>query len=257
MKRWGIIGAGIVATALAIFAVLALSSGSGSPLAEAGERMAGQSMRMKLVMSFPLPEGQMDVAGAGVSSADGTHVEMSARYTLPGVMDDVPIDMRMRGDDMWMHSKMFASIMPAGKRWVHMRDTETPSESLTPTEYSRFLANADDVEVVDDDATVDGAPTTHYKGEVNVQEIADEIGGESEKRFERMLGNRDLPVPVEAWVGRDGLPVRIKVDYRQGDKHVTISADVLEYGVPVDVNPPPAAVTIEEAEFDELPAIGG
>ena len=256
MKRLGLIGAAVPATAAAIFAVLSLSGGAGSPLAEAGERMAGQSMRMTLDMSFPWPEGQTDVTGTGVSSADGTRVILRARYTLPGVPEKMPLTMRMIGDDLWFrYTGTYRSLMPGGKTWVHGRDTTTPSEGLTPSEYARFLANADDVEKVDDDAPINGKPTTYYKGLVNVAEIAEEIGGETEDRFDRLIGGRDIRVPVQAWIGRDGLPVRINVQMKDSKgRPVKLNIDVLEYGVPVDVEPPLAAATIEEREFDELTA---
>jgi hypothetical protein len=257
-KRWAVIAAAIVATAVAIFAVLSLSSGSGgSALAEAGERVEGQSMRLHMVMSMPIPEennARVDFEGEVVSIADGSVGTMTGDFKFDDIT--VPTDMRMIRDDMWAKYKSFQEFMPPGKPWVHMVDSETPSETLTPSEYAKFLAEADDIDVVDENAEVDGKPTTHYKGLVDVEDMAEEIGGETENRYEDMFGGRNVKVPIEAWIGRDGLPARIKLDCGTGEQRVTVTADVLEYGVPVDVKPPPAERTIEEAEFDRLTETG-
>jgi hypothetical protein len=249
-RRWAIIVTAAAALAAAIFAVLSLTDGEGSPLAQAGERIEGQSMRMALDLSMEMKEGRMHADGTGVVSADGTKGVLEVRYTLKGLMRNLPMEIRVVGDDIWMHADRFGSFMPPGKRWVHSRDTETPSESLTPAEYSRFLAGADDVRVVDDDASVRGKPTTYYKGVVNVREIAEKIGGDTQERYERLFGDRSAGVPIEAWIGRDGLPVRIGVECPT----FAMTADILDYGVPVNVEPPPAGATIEEDEFDRLTA---
>jgi hypothetical protein len=257
-RRWAVIGAAIVATAIAIFAVLSLSSGSGgSALAEAGERVEGQSMRLHMELSMPVPEennARVDFEGEVLSVADGSMATMTGDFKFDDIT--VPTDMRMIRDDLWANYKTFREFMPPGKPWVHLVDSETPSETLTPSEYAQFLAEADDVDVVDENAEVDGKPTTHYRGLVDVEDMAEEIGGETESRYEDMFGARNVMVPIEAWIGRDGLPARIKLDCGSGDSRVTVTADILEYGVPVEVKPPPAERTIEEAEFDRLTETG-
>jgi hypothetical protein len=260
-KHWAVIAAAVVATAIAIFAVLSLSNGSAvSPLAEAGERIEGQSMRMNFALNMPVPEEehiQMDFKGELISNAEGTIGKLDGVYSFDKeIEEDVPAEMLIIGDDMWARFKAFKGLMPKGKPWVHMVDTTSAPETLTPREYARFLANADEVDEVDDDAPINGKPTTHYKGVVDVREMADEIGGDTEDRFEEMLAGNTLKIPVEAWIGRDGLPQRIKVTFEQMGKSMSMSADILEYGVPVDVKPPPKQRTIEEAEFDRLTATG-
>lgn len=248
MKRWAIIGTAVVATALGIFAVLSLSNSGGSPLAEAGERIEGQSMRMQLDMIFVLPkEGTVKAKGPGVMAADGSSGSMQLMYTIKG--QKIPMDLRNIVDEWWFHSDRFSSFMPRGKRWVHSVDKTTAPETLTPSEFAQFLANADDVDKVSDEAMVNGKPTAHYVGAVDALEIAEEVGGETEDRFNRILHGQHALVPIEAWIGRDGLPARIRVNC--GDQ-MTMTADIVEYGVPVDIERPPAGATIEEAEFDRL-----
>jgi hypothetical protein len=54
---------------------------------------------------------------------------------------------------------------------------------------------------------------------------------------------------MKVWVGRDGLPLRVSVALRARDGSVDMVADVLEYGVPVEAEPPPARRVIEESEL--------
>jgi hypothetical protein len=253
MKRWTIIPTAAVAIALAISGALLLAGGeSGSALAEAGERIEGQSMRMNLKLSMTIPEGRMHMTGSALSTADGSAGTMKVTIEMEGEPLAVPMDLVVIRDDMWMHSTSFKRLLPRGKTWVHGVDRTSAPETLTPAEYSRFFARADDVSVVDDDAPIRGKPTTYYKGLIDVKEIAEEVGGETEERLDRLLGDRTIRVPVEAWIGRDGLPARIGLDVNQDGQSFKMTADILEYGVPVDVKPPAEEATIEEAEFDRL-----
>ena len=79
--------------------------------------------------------------------------------------------------------------------------------------------------------------------------MAEEVGGETKERVDRILQGQHALFFIEAWIGRDGLPARIRVEC---GKQFSMTGDILEYGVPVDVDPPRASATIEEAEFDRL-----
>jgi hypothetical protein len=201
-------------------------------------------------MDMTLPEGSTEMTGEGVSSADGSRGRVVADYVVEG--QHVPMTIIGIGDEAWMRSpKAFAGMLPRGKRWVHSVDPTTAPQTLTPSEWSRFLAEADGVSVVDEDEPVRGSPTTHYKGNVDAGELADEVGGETEQRIQRALAGRELRFPVEAWIGRDGLPVRLHIVARDASTSIDVTADMLEYGVPVNVKPPPPDVVVEESALPE------
>jgi hypothetical protein len=252
VRRLRIIGSAVLATAAAIVAVLSLSGGAGSPLAEAGERIAGQSMRVHMDMDVPLDKGSTRVTGTGRLAADGSKAAMDVEYAKLAGLEHVPMRMIIIGDDYWFHFPAFRPLMPRGKRWVHSVDETTAPEALTPAEFAHFLSGADDVNVVDEDADVRGRPTTHYAGAIDPVEAAEEVGGETEARIKRLTGGRAARIPIEAWIGRDGLPARIRVDCSHDGKRFVMTFDILEYGVPVNVTPPPETATIEEREFGEL-----
>jgi hypothetical protein len=63
------------------------------------------------------------------------------------------------------------------------------------------------------------------------------------------LTPRSSCASMKVWVGRDGLPLRVSVALRARDGSVDMVADVLESGVPVEAEPPPARRVIEESEL--------
>jgi hypothetical protein len=121
--------------------------------------------------------------------------------------------------------------------------------SMMASDYARFVAQADDVEKMET-TTIRGQQVVHYAGSVNAREMADETGGKTKQFYEDKAGDADVFIPIEVWIADDGRPARIAINA----KTTTVLADVLEYGLPVDVEPPPARTTISEAEFNRLTA---
>lgn len=237
-------------------AFLALRGGSSNALADAAGRMEGENMRVEFVMGMTDSSGTYSIAGEGLVAADNASGEMNMTVEF----DNEEIDMVLRniGDRFWFRSAQFRRIMPAGKRWVYSVDRSTPASTLTPSEWARFLAEADHVDEVSDDERIRGQLTTHYSGVVDVEELADEIGGESKERIEAAIEQADpepgqkVGLPVEAWISRDGLPLRMRVYVNGSPNSFDARTDILEYGVPVEVKAPPETTVIEEAEFDRL-----
>jgi hypothetical protein len=249
--------AAVAAVLLVVFAVLKGGDTAGVALADAAQRIEGESMRMRVTAGIADSTGDYAIGGEALVAADSS----SGSYELKiAYGNEKPVDVRMLniGDEYWYRFEQFRRIMPRGKPWVHSLDRTVPSSSLTPSEWVEFLAEADDVQEIDDDVVVLGKPVTHYRGVVDVAKLADEVGGESEQRFEALLDKENLPdgarvgLPIEAWIGDDGLPVRMRVSADARNGSVDMTTDVLEYGVSVDVEPPPASKTIEEAEFNRL-----
>jgi hypothetical protein len=182
-------------------------------------------------------------------------------FQMEGEPQAVRMAMLNVDDEFWIRYRTpeAARAMPKGKPWVHMVDRTVAPTSLTPSEFATFLAEADEVEAVGE-ARVMGRTTTHSRGIIDVEKLGDEIGGETKERLERAIeqanlpGDKKLGLPVEAWISEDGLPVRLRMWCGQGKDSFDMTTDILEYGVPVEVEPPPPSKVIEEAEFDQLMA---
>jgi hypothetical protein len=248
----------VVAVGVVLIALAMRPSGNsaGVALADAAGRIDGESMRMRLNIGIVDASGEYAVSGVGSTAADSSRGTFDLTVTFEG---EQPVRMRMLniGDDFWYRAKQFAQILPRGKRWVHAADNTTPATTLSPSEFARFLSEADDVEELGQDRVLD-QPATHYQGVLDVKAMADEIGGESKERIAAMLEEADVPagakagLPVEAWISQDGLPVRMRLSAGGREESLDMTADILEYGVPVEVEPPPETSVIEEAEFERL-----
>jgi hypothetical protein len=248
MRIFAIVGA-IVAAALGVLAVVLLAAPSSSPLAQAAGRLEAQNVRLRVEYHFIEDGKPITMAGTALIEATNRRMRLEVKTSFPGV--DEPFDQTILavGDDVWLHMPRFDEFMPKGKPWVHVIEREAGLNSMTPSDYARFVAGADDVEKKET-TTIRGQRVTHYGGAVNVRDMAKETGGKMKQFYEDKLGDADVFVPIEVWVADDGRPARIAIHAKSN----TILADVLEYDVPVDVKPPPASRTISEAEFNRLTA---
>jgi hypothetical protein len=251
--------AGVVA-AVVLVGIAVVRSGE-SPrvvaLAEAAERIEGESMLMRFTMGISDSEGDYAIRGQGPWTADSSRGSAVATVTFE---NERPIRMTLLnvGRDYWFRSRAFAPIMPRGKRWVHSFDRAGPATTLTPSQLASFLAEADYVEEVGESRVLDQA-ATHYQGMVDLNDLADEIGGDTKEQLQAALEKENVPddrkpgMPIEAWISKeDGLPLRIRCSGGDGESSMDMTIDILEYGVEVDVRPPPPSAVIEEAEFDRL-----
>jgi hypothetical protein len=81
-----------------------------------------------------------------------------------------------------------------------------------------------------------GVTTTHYRAQLD----------------ETKLGaDGDASVAVDAWIDEQGLPRRVRIPFG-GDGDTAAVADLFDFGVPVDVEAPPASEIVSEERFDEL-----
>jgi hypothetical protein len=118
---------------------------------------------------------------------------------------------------------------------------------MTPTDFGDFLKHAGDVRDKGE-TTVNGTRVTHYAGTVSANELAEDTGGETAKRMRTLLAGKDIDLPIEAWVDERDRPVRIAVNVDAPDGSIRMTTDILEYGVPIDVEAPPAAEVAEQGD---------
>jgi hypothetical protein len=207
---------GAVAAALvAAFVLLGDDDSPGVALADAAERIEGESMRQRILLRYGDSTGRYEITGQGVSSADGSHIEFDTDVAIKG-QGKVRTLMRSVGDDYWFRYPEFDSEMPRGKRWVHMVDKTTAPTTLTPSEFAKFLTEADEVSEIGEERVL-GQQTTEYQGMIDLEELADEIGGETKERLERGLEAENFPedkrpgLAINAYISENGFPVRLRV----------------------------------------------
>ena len=83
-----------------------------------------------------------------------------------------------------------------------------------------------------------GVTATHYRAHLDKTKLG--IGGDTSEA-----------AAVNAWVDEQGLPRRIRIPFG-GETDSGFVIDLFDFGVPVDVQAPPANEVVSEDEFDKL-----
>jgi hypothetical protein len=257
MAKWAAGGA-VVAAILAAILLIGGDDSPGVPLAEAAERIEGQSMRQRVDMTYGDSTGRYEMSGEGVVTADSSRMSFDMKVSMEGERGARRFLMRNLGEDYWFRVPALDEVMPEGRRWIHAVDNATPATLLTPAEFVEFLTEADEVSEAGEKRLL-GKDTTKYQGVIDLEELADEIGGDAQERLQRALEQENFPdnrrpgIGIDAYIAEDGLPVRLVMwGGETDDNSLYMTTDILEYGVPVEVEAPPPAKTIEEAEFNRL-----
>jgi len=232
------------------------SDGSGGALVEAAERIEGESLRMRLDLLTTDADGEYVVTGTGVASGDGSQAILDTKITYDG---DGPYDtgVRVLEDDIFYRFPYLDSDMPPGVRWVRFDPTTTVAETFMPPELVRFLASTRSIERVGP-ARIRGQAVTHYRGTVDLGELAGDADMLTRSRYEALVGKDAYTagvkdgLPVEGWLAEDGRPARIRFTAPHAKETMDMTIDVLGYGVAVEVQPPPENAVISEKEFDKI-----
>jgi hypothetical protein len=119
-----------------------------------------------------------------------------------------------------------------------------PSQSL---QYLRAVSG--DVEELGGEE-VRGVDTTHYKADVELKKVPDALPEAQREQFRKgidalveQLGTDEIP--IEVWIDDEGLVRRERVDFSfeeegsGGEASVRIDVELFDFGVAVDVSPPP------------------
>lgn len=224
----------------------------------------------KLDLSFHLTAGSV----AGGSGADirfgGSGVQDFAGKRALLTIEDPSgqrIEQRLIGTTMYLKLPEQAKSSPAlaGKTWLKT-DLDKAAESAglgnsgadtggDPSQILQMLGSVSDevTEVGRED--VRGASTTHYRAVVDLTKAATQQGNTPAQaaRLQKLLGTSTMPVDV--WVDPDGLARRVTYQIPVpkaatggsgvNDAKMEATVEYSDFGLPVDVQEPPAAQTAD------------
>ena len=186
-------------------------------------------------------DGLVDIAGRRGRLALDLSGVPGARGTVEQIFD---------GSVVWMHIPGFA--LPRGKKWIRI-DVDKASKDVggdvgsfpqAASDPARVLTSMRSAAQVQDEGEEDvrGVPTTHYSAQVH----------EDVENLVELVGHPNLA--AEAWVDDRGMIRRalLKMPLQvPGSGLVDMQFDyqLYDFGVNVDVAPPPAEQVIEAAEL--------
>jgi hypothetical protein len=253
----------LVAAAALVVVLPACGGSSSEPAAPAGPAAllaaaianADQesSYRSSFRMRSDLGGTLVEVSGTTRSSADSTRMRGPVEYAENG---EAPIAFELIAldDEAFMRGDVLAGALPPGKEWMRVQDETMAQQSLTPRQFVDLLRDSPDVEEAGRE-TIRGRPTVLLRGELDMAEVAERIGGGPVADALRRSPERAdaFHVVVEVWIGEEDeqlerVSLDMRVDGQQGSLHVT--GDILERGVSLDdVQAPPARLVVDEREL--------
>jgi hypothetical protein len=237
------------------------------PVADAAAKTANAGgAKMALALSVTAPGGQTyDVSASGLfdhQQGDMT-VDASKALAAAGVSSGSNGQVELRyleeGGDLVLYADLpfLSDKLPGGGPWIRLDLQQTGQElgidigkllsqaGQNPGQILDLLRASGSVQTVGPE-TVDGVPTTHYKATIELDEVSGQIGGSIGRALYDQLAAQGAPssIPVDVWVGDDGLVRRATLDETVTSGGQTTGAklqvDVSDYGTPVTVTAPPS-----------------
>jgi hypothetical protein len=210
--------------------------------AAAKKTAASESNRQEFSVVSDLDGSEFTMNGEGTFSADSTRGRMTFEMDAEGFQG--PFEAITDGRVTYLKGDQLP--LPPGKEWV--KTLAAPSSALSPREFVDFLRDSGEV---DNEGTeeIRSEETTHYRGSVNLRELAEASRSELLRRLNQASDVDALDTTIDIWVRQDGLLARLALEVRPPQDEVSgsvkVTTDILEYDVEVDAEPPPASKVVE------------
>jgi hypothetical protein len=247
-------------------AVLAAGCGAASTeddaVARAVEETTATSARVSVRGLYDFGQVREEFTGKGVYDWEGKIGRFETQYQLGGPGGGpAAVEAIITRDASYM---AYPFLSRYGKRWLKAPTPESNDESPLawfgglgsvpgdPAAMLRFLhETSEKVDLVDRE-TVRGVETTHYRAHLDWDRLTrDADPGIEETLVENMKAESDgKPVTVDLWVDRDDLARRVRTALPPAGTPLQLTIDFFDFGVPVEVEPPPAdeVMTTEELQ---------
>jgi hypothetical protein len=172
-------------------------------------------------------------------------------------------------DDLAMYMRFPAPIsnafgLPGGKQWIRFDLAELGKEQgidfgalfdqFSGSDPSRSLqllrAAQDDFREIGAEQ-VRGVETTHYRGTVDFERLAESGPPDARESYRRLLElSAQARLPVDVWIDGNGQTRRIRYEQEMRDgSSMKLAQEYYDFGADVNVEAPPAN---EVADFSEL-----
>lgn len=179
---------------------------------------------------------------------------------------DLTMEVREIGETTYMRFPLF-SFLGVTTEWVSMPTDEGVADDLAgaapsnPTDFLDAFGDADAEAEELGTETVRGVETNHFRVVIDTESLLEDATPE---QLEQLEAQGPLPqgeLPVEVWVGDDGLIHRYVVTYDgssvetapgEGFEEMTITIEMYDYGTDIGVEAPPPDQVTDSAELGGL-----
>jgi len=255
----GRLAAALVAVAVAaVLGVLVAARGGASPVSAAAAKTSRASAHLVFSLALRGPRGTVQASGSGViegPNADLTVRDSGAPAGFPSALHAILV--RQGKDEL---AFVHATPMPAftgGKDWIELDLSQLASahgidlgglaaadSTLTPARVLDLLRQAGASVENLGSATVGGAETTHYRVRVDLAELA-KAAGFAAPITGRLGPRASQAVPVDVWIGRDGLLHRVSLDVHRGAREASFEATLAPSTSGVAITAPPSSDVLD------------
>lgn len=278
----------LVATSatLAVLAVLAGCGGGGGEGAttEAMTPTAAMERVASSVKSVETSSYTFEMGGAGLSMKGHGAFRTKPEPAMQMVFDSVSMgggsmgglglgnmgggmEQRIIGDTLYMRGGMLGMLGGGGDKWIKIsfgemseasgldiRSMMTQATQANPQAQLQALLAAGDVKSVGSE-TIDGVKTTHYTGEVDVTDLAENarIDADTRDELEKSYAAAKMgATQLDVWIDESFQARRFMStsDTPVGD--VTMTMNFTDYGKAVEISAPPAAETVDMSSLAKL-----
>jgi hypothetical protein len=214
----------------------------------------GKSFTFSANGVFDKDQGDMTMDLSSVLEAAGAPAGLGGQMEIRFLTEN--------GDPVvYVNFPALAAMLPGGEAWIKI-NLEQAGKSLgvdlnqlmsqanqNPAQMLDMLRASGSVEKVGEE-TVNGESTTHYTASIDLAKAAEQLGSAGQAMVDDLIAKSGVKqVPVDVWIGDDGLVRRMTMDLSMAQSgqtaaaHVTI--DISDYGTPVNVEAPPADQTTD------------
>jgi hypothetical protein len=250
---WRILGllAGTGAVVAAVVAVLAPSHGTViDPVAQAADTTASAvTAEFGIAGSVSVAGQTIQLHGNGALDMRNQRMRMSVAFPVPG-LGSMQMDEIFDGDAFYVHfPESIASRIPGGKSWMKL-DLDTLGKASgvdlkkalqanegNPADMLKALKGVGSSHKVGTEA-IGGAPTTHYRADVDLSKAVERIGDGKVKQMFKTAGVSTIPVDV--WIDPAGRVRREAVKFSGAGASMDMTISFTRFGVRVDTTPPAA-----------------
>jgi hypothetical protein len=236
--------------------------------AAASNSQAAESSRFTMDMTVDVAGEPTTLEVDGVIAGDGKTGQLTLTMPMLGSIEERIVDGAVYMD---LSSIPGASGL-TDKQWIKLDleqlkqqngavgDIAGQAESNSPKQGLEYLQGlSGDVTKVGED-TVAGEHATHYRASIDYTKLADKLPNASAETLDELakLGT----VPADVWIDDQDRVVKMHLTMDVGALSgkggtADVTMELTDFGVPVDVQAPPADQTVDFSELSGLSGLGG
>ncbi len=223
---------------------------------------AEKTARVSMHMSLPVAGATKDVSIDGLVDFQNNAVEMTMDM---GALGAGTGSIKLRMVDGVMYMDMGELLKSAGqspggldgKTWFKIdigklagAGAANPvGQQQNPADLLETLRGAGDVEKLGTD-DIRGTTATHYRVHVNMEKAVAALDPKLADQMKASMGGfMQSNLPIDVWIGDDGLPRRETMTLATGKDAMKISMDFFDFGVDANIVAPPAEDTADFSQF--------